>query len=135
MDSIMVIFAVLNLLFVRAFASHLAPAYAPYLIPSAANPGSCVSDLMRNAPAAFRARMRILQAIFSRTAEQGARQLVYASLGPDGEDGPHVVQTMSGAFITLSQSRQPSDFVTSKAGWKAQEKIWVRNHYPMNYIA
>lgn len=79
--------------------------------------------------------MRILQAIFSRTAEQGARQLVYASLGPDGEDGPHVEQTMSGAFITLSQSRQPSDFVTSKAGWKAQEKIWVRNHYPMNYIA
>lgn len=72
--------------------------------------------------------MKILHLLLGHTAEQGSRQLVWAALGPDGQDGPHVKPLMSGAYIAVAQVKQPSDFVTSKTGWELQEKIWVSYH-------
>ena len=64
--------------------------------------------------------------ICGRTAEQGARQYIWAALGPDGKDGPHVKSTMNGAYVSLACTREPSDFVVRKEGYEAQERIWVR---------
>ncbi|KAI0092207.1 hypothetical protein BDY19DRAFT_990939 [Irpex rosettiformis] len=114
----------LNVLFTRAFSHHLSPSYSSSLIPDVVNPGLCVSELARNAPLAFKIRIKILHTLFARTAEQGARQVVWAALGPDGKDGPHVQQTMGGEYVSIAQIRQPSDFVVSRTGWEAQEKIW-----------
>ena len=116
---------VLDIFFTRAFAYHLSPSYASSLIADCANPGLCVSELARNCPLSQRIRMKIMHTLFARTAEQGARQLVWAALGPDGKDGPHVQQTMSGAYVSINEARQPSDFVVGEAGWKVQEKVWV----------
>lgn len=71
-------------------------------------------------------RIKLMRLVMGRTAEQGARQLVWAALGPDGKDGPHVKHTMSGAYVSFAEVREPSDFTISREGYEAQEKIWVR---------
>ncbi len=85
----------------------------------------CSSELGRNRPGIEQAIGAIMRALLGRTAEQGARQLVWAALGPDGKEGPHVKQTMHGAYVSIAEVREPSDFVISKEGWEAQEKVWV----------
>ncbi|KAI0093039.1 short-chain dehydrogenase [Irpex rosettiformis] len=114
----------LNIFFARAFAHHLSPSFASSIIPNSVNPGLCITDLSRNVPLLFRIRLKMLHFLLGHTAEQGSRQLVWAALGPDGQEGPHVKPLMSGAYVALAQVKQPSDFVTSKAGWELQENIW-----------
>ncbi|KAI0341927.1 NAD(P)-binding protein [Trametopsis cervina] len=114
----------LNVLFTRAFYQHLSTAHSSSLIPTSVNPGFCATELARNLPLGERIRMRIMHALIARSAEQGARQLVWASLGPDGKDGPHVRYAMSGQYVTLASTAEPSDFVISREGFAAQEKIW-----------
>ena len=63
--------------------------------------------------------------LIGHTAEQGSRQLVWAALGPDGQDGPHVKPLMNGAHVSVAQVKQSSDFITSKLGWEIQDRIWV----------
>lgn len=61
-----------------------------------------------------------------RTAEQGARSVVWGALGPDGKDGLHVKEVMNGAYVVYQKVQEPSDFSISKEGFETQEKIWVR---------
>ena len=65
-----------------------------------------------------------LEKVLARTAEQGARQLLWAALGPDGKEGEHV-KHLKGAFVMTSTVKEPSDFVISKEGKEDQDKIWV----------
>ncbi|KAI0697251.1 short-chain dehydrogenase [Cytidiella melzeri] len=111
----------LNVLYTRAFAHHLSP---HALVTTTVNLGLCATDLPRNAPIGQRMCIRVLQTLLARTAEQGARQLLWASLGPDGQQGPHVRPTMNGAYVSIAEVRKPSNFVTSKEGWEVQEKVW-----------
>ncbi|KAI0812412.1 hypothetical protein BC629DRAFT_1589185 [Irpex lacteus] len=112
----------LNTLFTRALATHLSRSVP--IAAASVNPGMCSSELGRNRPGIEQAIGAIMRALLGRTAEQGARQLVWAALGPDGKEGPHVKQTMHGAYVSIAEVREPSDFVISKEGWEAQEKVW-----------
>ena len=56
--------------------------------------------------------------------EQGARQLLYGALGPDGKEGEHT-RFMKGGLVMAQQIREPSDFVIGKEGREAQNQIWV----------
>ena len=69
--------------------------------------------------------MKFLDIIAGYTAEQGARQHVWAALGPDGKDGPHVKPTMSGAYVSFASVQEPSDFSISREGYEVQERIWM----------
>jgi retinol dehydrogenase 12 len=71
--------------------------------------------------------MAILDITVGRTAEEGARQLLWAALGPDGKDGEHV-KHLRGAYVSTFEVREPSDFVVSKEGYETQERIWVSIH-------
>ena len=72
----------------------------------------------------FAIRFWVMDLVLGRTAEQGARQLVWAALGPDGKEGPHT-SWMRGAYISTQGIKEPSDFVISQDGGRAQEKIYV----------
>ncbi|PSS17125.1 hypothetical protein PHLCEN_2v3230 [Hermanssonia centrifuga] len=111
----------LNVLFTRALAAHLSPSLP--IIATAVNPGFCYSELLRNVPLRRLIIMKIMQFFVARTAEQGARQLLWAALGPDGKDGEHV-KYLNGAYVSTLEVREPSDYVISKDGYEAQERIW-----------
>ncbi|GJE92166.1 short chain dehydrogenase [Phanerochaete sordida] len=111
----------LNVFFARALAAHLAPD-AP-IVPTAVNPGFCYSGLRRNLALPQRLVMGVMDVALGRSAEQGARQLLHAALGPDGRDGAHV-RFMAGAYVSCGVVAEPSDFVLSAEGYEAQEKIW-----------
>lgn len=71
--------------------------------------------------------MGLMDIVMGRTAEQGARQLIWAALGPDGQDGEHTY-FLHGAYVSNAEVREPSDFVISKEGYGAQEKLWVGDY-------
>lgn len=71
--------------------------------------------------------MGMMDIALGRTAEQGARQLIWASLGPDGKDGEHT-SFLHGAYVATLEVREPSDFVISKEGYDVQERLWVSEH-------
>ncbi len=54
------------------------------------------------------------------TTEEGSRQLVYAAVG--GADNE---EQLLGAFISLSEVREVSDYALSKVGRDAEDRIWV----------
>lgn len=110
----------LNVFFVRALAEHLR---ASAIVPAACCPGFCVSELRRHVPWRRQAAFKLLELTLGRTAEQGARQVVHAALGPDGKDGAHVA-FLRGAYVATSAVAEPSDYVISKQGWEMQERLW-----------
>ena len=112
----------LNVFFTRAFAEHLKPTTP--LIAATPNPGYCYSELRRSLPFVEQLRMTIMDWTMGRSAEGGSRQLLWAALGPDGKDGPHV-RHLHGAFVSNAEVFEPSDFVISKEGYETQEKLWV----------
>lgn len=68
-----------------------------------------------------------------RTAEQGARQLVWAALGPDGKEGKHAY-FLKGAYVSTLSVKEPSDFAMSKEGKEAQDRIRVSvGGFNLNY--
>ena len=71
--------------------------------------------------------MRMMDIVMGRTAEQGARQLLWAALGPDGKDGEHT-SFLHGAYVSTLEVRQPSDFVISKEGNHAENRLWVSSY-------
>ena len=114
----------LNVFFARALSDHL-PTSTP-LIVDTVNPGFCYSDLRRHANEFFTYRLRfwIMEKLVARTSEEGARQLVWAALGPDGKEGRHL-SWMRGVYVSTQSIKEPADFVISREGGIAQEKIWV----------
>ena len=112
----------MNVFFTRAFAEHIKPTTP--VIAATVNPGYCFSELRRNAPFIMQIRFKLMDWMMGRSSEGGSRQLVWAALGPDGQDGPHV-KHLHGAYVSNAEVFEPSDFVISKQGYEAQEKIWV----------
>ncbi|KAJ7664768.1 hypothetical protein B0H17DRAFT_1091568 [Mycena rosella] len=107
----------LNVFFVRALNARLAPA-AP-LIVTAINPGFCYSELNRPLSGVQALIMRLMHRIFAFTAEEGARQLVFGAVGL-----PESLDKLRGQYINQSRTEEPSDFVISAEGQKAQDRIW-----------
>ncbi|KIJ64226.1 hypothetical protein HYDPIDRAFT_28663 [Hydnomerulius pinastri MD-312] len=109
----------LNVLFVRSLADRL-QSVAPLTVESV-NPGFCYSNLRgagitTSLEAIFNF---LLEKLFAWTSEQGARQLVWAAIGEQGNE-----EKMKGAYISKAQVVEPSDFVMSEEGRKFQEKLW-----------
>lgn len=116
------VYLVLNVLFTRALANHL-PESSP-LIPTTPDPGLCMSELRRNVHGGRKVFTVVLEKVLARTAEEGSRQLIWAALGPDGKEGEHVKQ-LRGAYTSWNAAREPSNFVISKKGKEAEDRIWV----------
>ncbi|GJE92167.1 short chain dehydrogenase [Phanerochaete sordida] len=111
----------LNVLFVRALSAHLAPAAG--VVPTAVCPGFCVSELRRNVSWREEVVYKLMEWTMGRSAEQGARPVVYAALGPDGRDGRHV-EFFRGAYVDSCEVVGPGDWVLSREGWEMQERVW-----------
>ncbi|KAF9485523.1 retinol dehydrogenase 12 [Pholiota conissans] len=107
----------LNILFVRALNERL---QHKSIIVNSPNPGYCHSNIRRNFTGVFlSAIISLMDALLARTSEEGSRQLVWAAIGhEDKKDELH------GAYISLSQVTEPSDFVISEEGRIAQDKLW-----------
>ena len=114
----------LNILFTRALAAHL-PSTVP-IVPTAANPGFCFSELRRHLSQAERDLYAVLDTTMGRSAEEGARQLVWAAVGPDVRDGDAVLR-LRGAYVSTAAVVQPGKYVLSDEGREVQERIWVRS--------
>ncbi|GJE92164.1 short chain dehydrogenase [Phanerochaete sordida] len=110
-------------IFVNMFARALAARLSSAVVPTAVNPGFCYTTLRKHLGLPTRALMAAIDVTVGRTAEQGARQLLHAALGPDGEDGEHV-EFFRGAYVSANAVREPSDFVLSKAGREVQDAVW-----------
>ncbi|KAF7796917.1 hypothetical protein EIP86_008102 [Pleurotus ostreatoroseus] len=112
---------VLNVLFARGLNEHL-PASTP-LIVNSVNPGYCYSELRRASSFGVLFRLWLMDITLGRTAEGGARQLIWAALGPDGREGKHI-DWLRGTYVSTQGFKEPSDFVISQDGGRAQEKLW-----------
>ena len=67
--------------------------------------------------------MWLSKLILARSTEQGSRQLIWASIG--GKDN---IDQLHGAYVSSMQVREPSDFVVSEEGRRAQTILWVNTH-------
>jgi retinol dehydrogenase-12 len=113
---------VFNVFFVRALADRL-QSTTP-LTPVAGNPGYCFSQLRRSFYELPFSLTHILLSIHERllawTSEQGSRQLVFAAVGGQDDEGK-----MRAAFVNRGRIGEVSDFVLSDEGHRMQDTIWV----------
>ncbi|KAF9485551.1 NAD(P)-binding protein [Pholiota conissans] len=106
----------LNVFFVRALNERLVH---KSVVVNAPNPGFCYSGLRRNfSGIVVTPLVWLMEVILARTTEEGSRQLVFAAIGNEGKD------EMRGAYISMSEVNEPSDFVISEEGRVAQDKLW-----------
>ncbi len=109
---------VLNVFFTRALNERLR---GESVIVNCVNPGYCHSNLSRNMPSIVILLENLSKWIFARTAEQGSRSLVWAAIGGDDKN------KLRGAYISLGQVSEASDYVLSQEGKLAQDVLWVSN--------
>jgi retinol dehydrogenase-12 len=117
---ILVFSIVLNVIFARGLSERL---HDKPLIVNTVNPGFCYSALRRNFKGIRAWPVWLMELILARTTEQGSRQLIWACIG--GKDN---IDQLHGAYISSMKIREPSDFVVSEEGKRAQAKLWVSNH-------
>jgi len=101
----------LNILFVRAFVSHIPPSTS--LTINAVNPGLCVSSLMRDGNKLLVALIQLL----ARTTEVGSRMFVHAAVA-------HDLDGKTGEYLSACEINEPSDFVISQKGASASARLW-----------
>ncbi|KAJ8518992.1 hypothetical protein ONZ45_g3974 [Pleurotus djamor] len=107
----------LNVLLALGFTKHL-PQSSPTIVVNTVNPGLCVSELRRGMSRVLNWVLeRLLNA---RTSEEGARQVVYASVAMEGGSE----ESMKGAYVSFAQVDEPGDFVLSAEGKEFQESLW-----------
>jgi NAD(P)-dependent dehydrogenase (short-subunit alcohol dehydrogenase family) len=106
----------LNLFFTRALNDRLNK--KPVVVNSV-NPGYCYSSLRRRLTGLQAFIDSLMEKALARTSEQGSRELVWAAVG-----GAEKQDELRGAYISLSKVDEPSDYVISKEGKAAQEKLW-----------
>ena len=106
------------------------------LIPTSVNPGYCRSDIRRHHQkyVVQSAIFAVMDHVVGRSAEEGARQLVWAALGPDGKEGRHA-NWLRGAYVSTQSIMEPSDFVMSEQGGRVQEKVWVSRFLKLLWAA
>ncbi|PPQ72440.1 hypothetical protein CVT26_003769 [Gymnopilus dilepis] len=105
-----------NIFFVRALNDRL---HRKPIIVNAVNPGYCYSTLRRNFSGLRYAFSTLMDWIFARTTEEGSRILVWAGVGAEEKR-----DELRGAYVSLMEVHEPSDFVISEEGKKAQDKFW-----------
>ena len=93
------------------------------LIVNTVNPGFCYSSLRKNFTGREAWLNWLMETFLARTSEQGSRPLIWASVG--GKDN---VDELHGAYVSGTQIREPSDYVISEEGKRAQTTLWVNNH-------
>ncbi|KAJ8454455.1 hypothetical protein ONZ45_g19301 [Pleurotus djamor] len=124
----------INVLFARALSAHLAPPpSSPTSRPPIVNsvdPGLCYSEMTRGATAYLVFRMAM--SVLARTAEEGARQLIWASIGSPGAstalpsdpsdlDGEAALR---GAFISSMKIRKPGGLASREKGREFEQLLW-----------
>ena len=108
---------VLNVFFARALSDRLSD---KRIIVNAVNPGYCLSNI-RSGLRGLEAWLDwLMEKALARTSEEGSRQLIWAAVG--GEDQ---LDQMRGAYISIAQISEASDFVISEEGNACQDKLWV----------
>ena len=115
---ILVFLIVLNVFFARELSERLRD---KPLIVNTVNPGFCYSALRRNVKGFITWPIWLMELIFARTTEQGSRQLIWACIG-----GKDKINQLRGAYISSMHVQEPSDFVVSEEGKRAQTKLWVK---------
>lgn len=111
---------VFNVLFARALSDRL---QGKPIIVNSLDPGFCYSSLRRHTTGFLTLMYRLMELALARTSEEGSRQIVFAAIGGDEENGGK--DALRGAYITLSKIRECSDWVIGEDGQRAQNKIWV----------
>ncbi|KAH7908854.1 hypothetical protein BJ138DRAFT_1068087 [Hygrophoropsis aurantiaca] len=108
----------LNVFFVRALAAHLAQRD---VTPVAVNPGFCYSQLRRTiySQPLKNIFMVLMEKAMAWTAEQGARQLVYAAIGERENEG-----NIWAGYVNQGEVAEVSDFVLSEKGARMQARVW-----------
>ncbi|KAF8163976.1 hypothetical protein BJ912DRAFT_1097089 [Pholiota molesta] len=61
----------------------------------------------------------MIKTALARTTEEGSRQLIWAAIGHEDKK-----DELRGAYISLAEVSEPSDFVLSEQGKIAQDKLW-----------
>ncbi|KAI0273677.1 hypothetical protein BC834DRAFT_855024 [Gloeopeniophorella convolvens] len=107
----------INVLFVRELTARLAPD-SPLII-NAVNPGLCHSNLRRNTSFSRSLFGTFLLAIAGHTAEEGSRDLIWASVG-----GRNRENELRGAYVSGAGLKEVSDFVLSDEGQAVQKRIF-----------
>ena len=118
---ILLFLTVLNVFFARELSERLRD---KPLIVNSVNPGLCHSELARNMTGISAWFLWLQKLLMARTTEQGSRQLIWACIG--GKDN---IDQLRGAYISSMEVREPSDFVVSEEGKRAQPKLWVNNNH------
>ncbi|KAJ8523241.1 hypothetical protein ONZ45_g331 [Pleurotus djamor] len=113
----------LNVCFTRELAAHL-PSTPDTPINNCVNPGLCQSELVRG-PVPF--VFKILMKLLARTSEEGARQLVWASLAisTDSQLPKAGEEAIKGAYISAMAVEEPSEFVLSEKGTEFARLLWA----------
>ncbi|KAF4584703.1 hypothetical protein EYR38_001934 [Pleurotus pulmonarius] len=109
----------LNILFTQALTNHLPPSH-PTIIANCINPGFCHSELARGV---WNPVFLLFRFLLARPAEEGARQLIWGSVGtPDESQGGE--ESLKGAYVHFSKVMEPSDFVISEKGQEFKDILW-----------
>jgi NAD(P)-dependent dehydrogenase (short-subunit alcohol dehydrogenase family) len=116
----MVFSIVLNVFFARGLSERLRD--KPIIV-NTVDPGYCHSDLARHTTGLTAWAAWLLKQLLARSTEQGSRQLIWACIG--GKDN---IDQLHGTYISSMRVLEPSDFVVSEEGKRAQTKLWVNNH-------
>lgn len=68
--------------------------------------------------------VRIVELLLARTAEEGARQVIWGAVAtpPESQGG---LDSLRGAYVSLAKIEEPSDFVISEKGKEFREILWV----------
>lgn len=106
----------LEVLFIRELAAALSSSSSsPKVILNTPSPGLCHSSLMRDAAGITHYALTGMKAIFARTTEVGARNLIAAACA--GEES-------HGQYISECVVKEPSDFVKSREGEVTQQRVY-----------
>ncbi|KAF7440958.1 hypothetical protein PC9H_001307 [Pleurotus ostreatus] len=109
----------LNVLLTLALTDHL-PSSRPTIIVNAINPGFCYSEIRRGMRSVF---MWLFEKLIARTAEEGARQVIWGSVvtPPESKGG---LDSLKGAYVSLAHIMEPGDFVISEQGKEFRKILW-----------
>jgi retinol dehydrogenase 12 len=112
---------VLEIYFARSLTSRLGYSSTAPII-NTVNPGFCTSDLRRDVKdRLFYAKFKVMEFFMARKTEIGARTLVHAAVGGEGNE-----DQLRGAYLDTCQIMEAGDNVVSIEGKRAREVYWVR---------
>ena len=115
--------SVLSVAFVRSLQAHIPPSLP--LIVANVCPGFCITELRRNVGPIIFAELDKT----TRTPEEGSRQLLWASLGPDPTklDDAEVTKIMRGAYAANVEIIEVNAVFKTEKGKVLQQRLWVRS--------